>query len=154
MTAKPPGAKQWRKSMVALLDANVILNYLTGREDPYRDTCREIIISCPRNAFTGYIAFHSVSIFWYSLKKPAKEKRELLKTICKLLTVTGASHEQVLFAIENESFPDFEDCLQDICAQQAGADYLVTCNIKDFQAAKTKPCTPDVFLQILSASSQ
>ena len=58
--------------MVALLDANVILNYITGCEDPYRDACREIIISCAQKAFTGYIAFHSVSIIWYSLKKPAK----------------------------------------------------------------------------------
>ena len=32
--------------MVALLDANVILNYLTGREGPYRDACREVIVSC------------------------------------------------------------------------------------------------------------
>ena len=121
--------------MVALLDANVILNYLTGREGPYRDACREVIVSC---------------IIWYSLKKPAREKRELLKNICELLTVTGATHAQVLSAIDNEAFPDFEDCLQDLCAQQAGADYLVTCNLKDFRTARTKACTPDEFLEILS----
>lgn len=33
-----------------------------------------------------------------------------LKDICRLLTVAGASHAQVLEAIENVQFKDFEDC--------------------------------------------
>lgn len=40
-------------------------------------------------------------------------------------------------------FKDFEDCLQDECARMVNADYLVTCNLKDFKAAKTKVYNPD-----------
>lgn len=31
------------------------------------------------------------------------------------------------------SLGDFEDCLQDKCAKDIGADYIITCNVKDFE---------------------
>ena len=83
------------------------------------------------------------------MKIPADQKRAWLKDVCCVLTVVGASHEQVMEAIGKESFRDFEDCLQDECAQSANADYLITCNKKDFSTAKTKVVTPDEFLQIM-----
>lgn len=72
-----------------------------------------------------------------------------LKDICKILTVTGASHEQVLEAIENIQFKDFEDCLQDECARMVNADCLVTCNLKDFKEAKTRIFNPSAFVALL-----
>ena len=67
-----------------------------------------------------------------------------------MLTVAGATQEQVREAIKNSDFRDFEDCLQDECAICAGADYIVTCNIKDFRQAKTSAVTPDVFVKMLN----
>ena len=31
------------------------------------------------------------------------------------------------------SLGDFEDCLQDKCVKDIGADYIITCNVKDFE---------------------
>ncbi len=42
----------------------------------------------------------------------------MLKKLCLVLQVTGASHESVCYAIERDDFPDFEDCLQDECAKE------------------------------------
>lgn len=72
-----------------------------------------------------------------------------LRDICRLLTVAGASHAQVLDAIVNVQFTDFEDCLQDECARMVNADCLVTCNLKDFKAAKTKVYSPAEFVALL-----
>lgn len=72
-----------------------------------------------------------------------------LKDICQVLTVTGASHEQVLAAIDNVQFKDFEDCLQDECARMVHADCLVTCNLKDYKIAKTKVYNPDEFTALI-----
>lgn len=72
-----------------------------------------------------------------------------LKNICRVLTVAGALHEQVLVAIDNVQFKDFEDCLQDECARMVNADCLVTCNMKDFKTAKTKVYSPDEFVALL-----
>lgn len=71
-----------------------------------------------------------------------------LKDICSILTVAGASRVQVLEAIDNVQFKDFEDCLQDECARTVNADCLVTCNLKDFKAAKTRICSPEEFVNL------
>ena len=135
----------------ALIDTNVILNYITERDDPFLDDSKRIVELCARERFNGFIAFHSLSIIWYALRKRAvSEGRFWLRSVCDVLTVAGATHEQALEAIDNEMLEDFEDCLQDECAQSVGAQYLVTCNVKDFEYAKTRVCTPKQFLAILS----
>ena len=73
----------------------------------------------------GYIAFHSLSTLWYVLrKKSAKERRENLRDICKIFRIAAASQAEVIDAIEKDSFEDFEDCLQDKCAKEVGANYM------------------------------
>ena len=140
------------KNIISLIDANVIINFITKREDPYKDACFEVMKLCAENAFEGYIAFHSLSIIWYVIKKQETEEkaRAWLNSICDILTVTGAAQEQVKEAINNSDFRDFEDCLQDECAVYANAEYVVTCNIKDFQYAKTSVVTPDDFVKIIT----
>ncbi len=135
--------------MVALLDANVILNYITDRTDPYSSSCKKIMEMCSSGILDGRIAFHSVSIIWYSLKLPDSEKREWLADICDVLKVSSASHDQILEAISNTDFKDFEDCLQDECAIAADADVLITCNTKDYLNAKTRVCDPDEFVSVI-----
>ena len=138
-----------KRNMVALIDTNVILNYITDREDRFRDSSKMIMDLCSQGKVEGYIAFHSLSIIWYSLRLPNEGKRLWLKDICRVLTVASASQEQVLEAIDNEQFKDFEDCLQDECARMVNADCLVTCNLKDFKTAKTKVYNPDEFVELL-----
>ena len=72
------------------------------------------------------------------IKKQESEERARawLNDICNILTVTGATQEQIKEAINN--------CLQDECAVHANVQYIATCNVKDFQYAKTTVVTPDV----------
>lgn len=79
--------------MVALIDTNVILNYITDREDKFRDSSKMVMNLCSQEKVKGYIALHSLSIIWYSLRIPDEGKRMWLKDICQVLTVAGASHE-------------------------------------------------------------
>lgn len=41
--------------------------------------------------------------------------------------------EKIISAVENEEFSDFEDCLQEECAVEAMADYIVTRNPDDYE---------------------
>ena len=154
MTISKSERKLWKRNMVALIDTNVILNYITDREDRFRDSSKIVMDLCSQGRVDGYIAFHSLSIIWYSLRIPDEGKRMWLRDICKILTVTGASHEQILEAIDNIQFKDFEVCLQDECARMVNADCLVTCNLKDFKVAKTKVYSPDEFVKLLSLGDQ
>lgn len=121
--------------MEALIDTNVILTYLTGRDRPDTKACIRVMDLCASGDIDGSIAFHSLSNIWYVLhKSELKDKRrQLLGNIVKILNVTGASQERVKEAIEWDDFSDFEDCLQYECAKEVGAEYLITANVKDFK---------------------
>lgn len=139
------------KNMDVLIDTNVIMNAVTERDDPFKEASIRVMELCVSGALNGYIAFHSLSTIWYVIRKARsdKEARYLLENVCKILNVAAATQEQVMEAIADTDFRDFEDCLQDKCAQNVGADYLVTCNIRDFRHAKTRAVTPDKIPDIL-----
>lgn len=132
------------------------MNFITKRDDFYKEACVEIIKLCAENVVEGYVAFHSLATIWYVIKKQESEgeARAWLADICDILTVTGATQEQVKEAINNLDFRDFEDCLQDECAVHANVQYIVTCNIKDFQYAKTPVVTPDDFVAMIAGDNK
>lgn len=136
--------------MVVLIDTNVALDFLTMRQ-PYYDDARDIIRLCACEQVEGYIAFHSLPNIFYVLRKnySEKDRREMLKKLCLVLKVTGASHEKVCDAIERDEFADFEDCLQDECAKEVSADFIITRNTKDFQHSEIKAIMPQEFLEIM-----
>lgn len=63
------------KNMDSLIDTNVIINFITKRDDPYKDECFEVIKLCAENVFNGYIAFHSLSTIWYVIGKQKNRGR-------------------------------------------------------------------------------
>lgn len=134
--------------MVILIDTNVVLDFLTERQ-PFYHSARAVLQACTGSDIQGYIAFHSLPNIFYILRKAYsdEDRRAMLKKLCLILQVTGASHERVCEAISRGEFSDFEDCLQDECAQEAAADYIVTRNVDDFKCSRVRAITPEEFLQ-------
>lgn len=118
---------------------------------PFYDDARKVIKVCAKGRVRGYLAFHSLPNIFYILRKSYSdtERRKMLKKLCSVLKVTGASHEGVCDAIEREDFLDFEDCLQDECAKEVSADFIVTRNKDDFSHSKVKSLSPQEFLEIV-----
>ncbi len=138
------------QNMVVLIDTNILLNYLTNREDDYLEQSIKIVEMCAKGECIGYIAFHTLSTLWYVLRKRSdKERRDNLRDICEIFNVASASQKEILDAIDKDSFFDFEDCLQDKCAKEAGADYIITCNIKDFINSEIPAVNPGEFLKLI-----
>ena len=132
-----------------LIDTNVAMTFLTKRKDPFTEESKDVMLLCAKGEIDGYLAFHSLSTIWYLGRKLSEDDaRRMLDTICRLLGIVGASQEEILEAVNNKEFKDFEDCLQDKCAKEAGCDYIVTANIKDFSTSEVKAVTPDEFLRI------
>ena len=73
----------------------------------------------------------------------------MLRNLCTVLAVAGVSQENITAALDKEDFADFEDCVQDQCAQDIEADYIITCNIKDFSKSVIPAITPNDFLQLV-----
>ena len=138
------------KNLVSLIDVNVIMDYLLEREG-YFEYAQRLFEYCSDSIIDGYVAFHSMSIISYVLRKhhPAEECRQALYQVTDLLTVVSASHNAVVYAIGDENFSDFEDCLQEKCALNINADYIVTNDVKDFAASQVKAVTPAELLKII-----
>jgi len=99
----------------------------------------------------GYIALHFISNLWYILRKvPEDKRRKWLTDICQCLYVEGICHEDVIKAIKMAEFKDFEDCLQDRCAENIKAEYIITRNVKDFEGSTVQAVLPEKFLEITS----
>lgn len=137
--------------MVILIDTNVALDYLTMRQ-PYYEDARNIMRICADEQIQGFIAFHNLPNIFYILRKihSEMERREMLRQLCLVLRVTGASHDKICNAIERNDFQDFEDCLQDECAKEVTADFIVTRNVEDFRHSQVKAITPKQLLELMN----
>lgn len=140
--------------MVLLIDTNVLLNYLTKRDDPHLEQSVEIVRMCASGEHSGYIAFHTLSTIWYVLRGFSDEtRRQNLLDICEIFSVAATSQAEILDAISRTNFTDFENCLQDKCAKNVGADYIITCNVRDFENSEIPACTPAEFLEKVKKTS-
>ena len=134
--------------MVVLIDTNIILDYLLKREPFYNDSYR-IIRTCCNQYVDGYIALHTITTIWYLLRKtPEEQRRAAMTGICKILCVVGTTHEEILNALSNVDFRDFEDCVQMKCAKTVNADYIITRNANDFVNSEVPVISPDDFLKL------
>ena len=133
--------------MRVLIDTNIILDALTGRQ-PYFENADKIIKMCADKNVEGYWAAHSISNIFYILRKDLSvdDRRSVLMNLCDILTVEGVDSAKVVSALKNERFSDLEDCLQDECATAVKADYIVTRNIKDFQNSTVAAILPEELL--------
>ena len=81
-------------------------------------------------------------------------KTQLLRTILTVLIIAIGITAlvcilTVVAALENNAFSDFEDGLQEECAVEAMADYIVTRNPADFKHSRVKVILPDELLREL-----
>ena len=140
--------------MVILIDANVILDVLMKRE-PFFGESRACLEYCMNRKVSGYVALHTISNIWYTLRKiPAQQRRQWLMDICQMLQVAGVAHEEVCKAIQMSDFSDFEDCLQDRCAKGVEAQYIVTRNIADFTHSEIPAISPTDFLKLINRAKK
>lgn len=138
--------------MRVLIDTNIILDALTGRQ-PYFENADKIIKMCADKKLDGYLTAHSISNIFYILRKDLSvdDRRAVLINLCDILTVEVVDSVKVMSALRNSKFEDLEDCLQDECATAVKADYIVTRNTKDFQNATVVAILPEQLLRMIDA---
>lgn len=135
--------------MVVLIDTNVLLDFLLGR-DPYFSNADKIIKLCAEQKIQGFMAAHSIPNMFYILRKDMsmETRREVLLNLCDILAIEAIDSVKVIAALKNSAFIDLEDCLQSDCAEEIKADYIVTRNIKDFEISEIPAILPEDFLKL------
>lgn len=138
------------RSMVILVDTNILIDVIADRQ-PFAKYANIILEKCARRDVIGVVAAHSITDLFYVLRKDFSqaERRKFLKDICAIFRVSDLNRDKILSALDNSEFEDFEDCLQDECAVEEMADYIVTRNPKDFEKSRIKVVNPEEFIKLL-----
>ena len=136
--------------MVILVDTNILMDIIANRE-PYAEYGKNILEKCAKREVIGIMTAHSIPNLFYILRKDfsQEERRALLKNLCSIFRISDLNTKKILAALDNDKFIDFEDCLQEECAVEEIADYIVTRNPDDFVESRVKVIQPDEFLNLL-----
>jgi len=116
------------------VDTNIILDHALGRA--FADEAGKIFAMSEEGKIYCYISAGSLYTLAYVLEKAIKDinivKNKLLLYLTFLTPVSNLPYnfEQALY---DKSFDDIEDAFQYYTALQAGCNFFVTVNVKDFQ---------------------
>ena len=123
--------------MKVFIDTNIFLDYIQHRPAGFNEAVMIFGLSA-KGDIDMLISDLSIANIKYSTRKeiPLKEFYETIKGVRELFTIVPVGEQAVDRALELET-RDFEDALQYFSAEYAGADCIVTRNIKDFDFACT-----------------
>lgn len=133
--------------MKILVDCNVLLDVMAGREKFLADSAR-ILDGCEAGKWESAIAWHTLANAYY-LADDGKKALEYFEDLLSFMTVAGGDTPLAREAVRS-GFSDFEDALQSVCAKQFEADFIVTRNVKDFKRSAIPAISPADFLEQFS----
>lgn len=129
------------------IDTNVLLDVLCRRPQFMEDGFRLIDLAIDGRLELMISDLSIANIRYITRKELAKAKfYEVMKSFCSVLTVVPVGAEAVDSALALEA-DDFEDALQYFAAKRAGADCLLTRNMKHYTFASIEVSTPHDFLK-------
>lgn len=140
------------KNIRVLIDTNVILDWIMVRE-PNATNAKQIMEQCLFGKVQGYIAAHSLTDIFYILRKDYSVERRklLLQLLCEGMNVVPESQQIILKALRRKEWRDLEDALQMQCAKEAGVEYIITQNLKDFRTSEIEAICEEEFCEMLNS---
>lgn len=140
--------KGCQKNMKILIDTNIVLDMLLGRE-PFEKSSTKVFEQAENGKVEAFLTANSITDIVYILrKKYDKEKiRDAVLELMKFIKIVSVTSKDINKAFDY-LFTDYEDALQTQCAIKIKADYIVTRNVKDFKNGSVKAITPDKFIEM------
>lgn len=128
------------------IDTDVVMDFLTRRE-PFALESMKIMEYGSRKELELNISSLCLSNVHYLIsrienKSSAREKIKGVLNLIETLSVHKSTVEKAAYS----EFKDFEDAIQNFCAQENGIELIVTRNIKDFSKSKLCIQTPREFI--------
>jgi predicted nucleic acid-binding protein len=136
-----------------LFDTNVVLDVLLAREPHVEDASR-LFSLVDRGAIDGLLGATTITTIHYIASK-ALGPADVAHHLGELLTMfeVGAVDLAVLRGALALSFADFEDAVLHEAARSAGAQAIVTLNVRDFIAGELPVFEPRDLLAALDAAA-
>lgn len=137
--------------MRILLDSNIIIDFFEGREPFFEESAR-VIERVERGVVTGLLCATTLTTIAYLAGKTIGEK-QAVEQVRQLLTLFEVApvNRSILAAALAGNVLDFEDAVLAEAAHQAGAQAIITRNLKDFAHSPVRAYTPRQWLAMESA---
>ena len=137
--------------MKILFDTNIILDVLLDRK-PFSEHASFLMSKVERSEVIGFLCSTTITTIHYLLSKHLEKEKAItsIKTLMSLFEIASVNRVVLDNALDSK-FCDFEDSVLHESARHAGADYIITRNIKDFKHSKVSTYTPTEFLSMLDS---
>jgi predicted nucleic acid-binding protein len=134
-----------------LIDLNIILDTFLEREPFYIDSAR-VMALVETNQIDGVVAAHSITTLFYltSRQLSAARARAILSDLLQVVKVAPVDQATIERGLQLP-YRDFEDAVQMAAAMGAGAQFVVTRNIKDFKAGPLPAIRPAELVALLKS---
>jgi len=134
-----------------LFDTNVVLDVLLNRQ-PFADDAALLMSQVERSEISGLLCATTVTTIHYLIAK-ALDADSAIKHIRLLLSLFEIApvNRVVLENALERGFTDYEDAVIAEAASHAGADYIITRNIRDFKNCPVPAYTPPGFIQVIDS---
>jgi predicted nucleic acid-binding protein len=131
------------------IDSDIILDVLSKRE-PFYNSAAILFSLIEKGKIKGYTSPIIFSNVHYVLRKRISKDNTItnLKYFKSLMDVLPVDKRAKESALDSE-FDDFEDAIQDFCAEQNGTNYFITRNKIDYKKAQINILTAKEFLSML-----
>ncbi len=128
------------------LDADVLLDLLLDRE-PFMDDIATIIEDALSSGTTLCVSPITITNINYIIEKLENQRKANAqrKKLLKMVQVENIG-QSVIHKASNSPFKDFEDAVQNYCAEASGHQILITRNTKDYKESNLSILTPKEYL--------
>lgn len=141
--------------MRILVDTNVIIDALTGRE-PFRKAAEQIFLIAANRTEDLYITASSATDIYYLIRKhlhSTEKAKNAMQKLFELFSILDVTSKDCLDALLT-GVKDYEDSVISCCALRNKMDYIVTRNRKDFEFSKISAILPDEFINMLMRNGE
>ena len=132
--------------MKLLIDANILLDVLQGREPHLRNSAL-IWKLCEAGMAEGWVSALSIANLVYVMRRELDPRRveEILGRIGLIFRVADLTASDLAQAAASR-WDDFEGALQSAAAARLHADFIITRNIRVYTKSRVPARTPAEFL--------
>jgi len=135
--------------VIVLVDADVLLDVALDLR-PHVGQSTDLLDSLERSSAAGFIAWHTVSNFYYLsvVRRGRPAARQFVTELLAFINVAPTSTEDMRYAARL-AMRDLEDAMQVAAARACKADVIATRNVKDFHGSPIPAMKPaDIVSQL------
>ena len=125
-----------------LLDTDVLIDVALDRA-PFSEPAAELLDQIERGREAASIAWHTVSNLYYiTVRASGNERaREFILDLTRFVSVAATDTTGIQYAAQLP-MNDFEDAMQVAAARASGARFIVTRNLRDYEASPIPAVSP------------